>query len=56
MVCLQTTIGRFLGLGLGDRVPDARSAWLYREAQAQAQAGMMEALFKQFDGHLARQG
>ncbi|MFT6912024.1 MAG: hypothetical protein ACJAQW_000621 [Paracoccaceae bacterium] len=25
---------RFLGLGLGDRVPDARTAWLYREALA----------------------
>ena len=46
--------GRFLGLGLQDRVPDAKTVWLYREALAQA--GMMEALFKQFDGHLARQG
>jgi len=45
---------RFLGLGLEDRVPDAKTVWLYREALAQA--GMMEALFKQFDGHLARQG
>ena len=27
---------RFLGLGLGDRVPDARTLWLYREALAQA--------------------
>ena len=23
---------RFLGLGLGDRVPDARTVWLYRDA------------------------
>lgn len=45
---------RFLGLGLEDRVPDAKTVWLYREALAKA--GMMEALFKQFDGHLARQG
>ena len=45
---------RFLGLGLGDRVPDAKTVWLYREALAQA--GMVEALFKQFDGYLARQG
>lgn len=45
---------RFLGLGLEDRVPDAKTVWLYREALAQA--GMVEALFKQFDGHLARQG
>jgi IS5 family transposase len=45
---------RFLGLGLEDRVPDAKTVWLYREALAQA--GMVEALFKQFDGYLARQG
>lgn len=45
---------RFLGLGLEDRVPDAKTVWLYREALAQA--GLVEALFKQFDGHLARQG
>jgi IS5 family transposase len=45
---------RCLGLGLGDRVPDAKTVWLYREALAQA--GMEETLFKQFDGYLARQG
>lgn len=45
---------RFLGLGLGDPVPDAKTVWLYREALAKA--GMVEALFTQFDGHLARQG
>ena len=45
---------RFLGLGLDGRVPDAKTVWLYREALAQA--GVTEALFRQFDGHLARQG
>ena len=35
-------------------MPDAKTVWLYREALAQA--GLVEALFKQFDGHLARQG
>jgi transposase, IS5 family len=45
---------RFLGLGLGDRVPDAKTVWFYREALAQA--GKVEALFELFDGHLARQG
>lgn len=45
---------RFLGLGLQDRVPDAKTVWLYREALAQA--GLVEALFMQFDGYLARQG
>jgi len=50
---------RFMGLGLGDRVPDAKTVWLYRDALAQAgqvQAGQVEELFRQFDGHLARQG
>ncbi len=45
---------RFLGLGLGDRVPDAKTVWLYREALAEA--GKMEDLFALFDGYLARQG
>jgi len=45
---------RFLGLGLGDRVPDAKTVWLYREMLAQA--GKVEDLFKLFDHHLARQG
>ncbi len=45
---------RFLDLGLGDRVPDAKTVWLYREALAQA--GKVEDLFTLFDGHLARQG
>jgi IS5 family transposase len=45
---------RFLGLGLQDRVPNAKTFWHYREALAHA--GLVEALFKQFDGHLARQG
>ncbi len=45
---------RFLGLGLGYRVPDAKTVWLYRGALAQA--GKMEELFALFDGHLARRG
>lgn len=45
---------RFLGLGLGDRVPDAKTVWLYREALAKA--GKMDDLFALFDGYLARQG
>jgi len=45
---------RFLGLGLGDRVPDAKTVSLYRDALAQA--GKVEELFGLFDGHLARQG
>ena len=45
---------RFLGLGLGDRVPDAKTVWLYRETLAKA--GMVDELFAQFDGYLARRG
>ena len=45
---------RFPGPGLKNRVPDAKTVWLYRVALAQA--GMVETLFRQFDGHLARQG
>ena len=53
--------GRFpglgLGLGLGGRVPDARAVWRYREALAQAQAGMVDALlFARSGGYRARQG
>jgi IS5 family transposase len=45
---------RFLGLGLEDTVPDAKTVWLYREQLAEA--GVIEALFNDFDGHLKRQG
>jgi IS5 family transposase len=45
---------RFLGLGLEDRVPDAKTVWLYREGLARAR--LVEELFEQFDGYLARQG
>jgi len=45
---------RFLGLGLGDRVPDAKTVWLYRDALAQAVK--VEELFGLFDGYLARRG
>ena len=48
----QLSFMRFLGLGFEDRVRDAKTVWLYREALA----GMAAALFKQFDGHLVRQG
>ena len=45
---------RFLGLGLEATVPDAKTVWLYREQLAEA--GVIEALFDDFDGHLKRQG
>ncbi len=45
---------RFLGLGLEDRVPDAKTVWHYRERLAQA--GKVEELFAAFDGYLEQQG
>ena len=45
---------RFLGFGLGARVLDAKTVWLYRDALAQV--GKVEELFQLFDGHLNRQG
>lgn len=45
---------RFLGLGIEDRVPDATTLWLYREALVKA--GAVEALFAEFDAHLHARG
>ena len=45
---------RFLGLRLEDKVPDAKTVWLYREQLSQA--GVIEALFNDFDGYLNTQG
>jgi len=45
---------RFLGLGLGDKVPDAKTIWLFREHLSQARA--VENLFARFDKHLAKAG
>ena len=45
---------RFLGLALEDRVPDAKTVWLFRETLKQQGAG--EGLFKRFDEQLAARG
>jgi IS5 family transposase len=45
---------RFLGLGLGDRVPDAKTIWLFREHLTQARA--VGNLFARFDKHLTKAG
>jgi len=45
---------RFLGLGLEDPVPDAKTVWLYREALANA--GVVESLFADFDKYLKDRG
>ncbi len=45
---------RFLGLDLHQRIPDAKTIWLFRETLAQA--GVVDTLFRQFDTYLAGQG
>ena len=45
---------RFLGLTIGDRVPDAKTIWLFREELGHA--GLVKRLFKRFDRYLREQG
>jgi len=45
---------RFLGLGLSDRVPDARTIWLFRERLTRA--GAIQMLFERFDAILRDAG
>ena len=50
---------RFLGLGLGDRVPDARTIWLFRERLTRAvldEKPAIEVLFGRFDEALRAAG
>ncbi len=45
---------RFLGLGIGDRVPDAQTIWLFHEELGRV--GLVKRLFKRFDRYLREQG
>ena len=45
---------RFLGLGLHDRAPDAKTIWLFRELLVRAEA--IGKLFDTFDAHLRDHG
>jgi IS5 family transposase len=45
---------RFLGLGLDDKVPDAKTIWLFREHLTQVRA--VDNLFARFDKHLTEAG
>ena len=45
---------RFLGLGLGDKVPDAKTIWVFREQLTEA--GLTEELFGYFDAFLRDNG
>ena len=45
---------RFLGLSLGDRVPDAKTIWLFPEQLTEAH--LIQTLFARFDEHLNANG
>ena len=45
---------RFIGIELGDKVPDAKTIWLFREHLTQARA--VDNLFARFDKHLQKNG
>mgnify|MGYP001222218087 CR=1 FL=1 len=45
---------RFLGLSLSEKVPDAKTIWLFRESLVRA--GAIDNLFSRFDKHLSRSG
>ena len=45
---------RFLGLSLGDTVPDAKTIWLFREQLTEV--GVIEKAFEQFEAYLCEQG
>ena len=45
---------RFLRLSIGDRVPDAKTIWLFREELGKA--GLVKRLFKRFDRYLREHG
>ena len=45
---------RFLGLCIGDKVPDAKTIWLFREQLGQV--GLERKLFEQFDAYLRDNG
>ena len=45
---------RFLGLGIAEKVPDAKTIWLFREHLTEA--GAIQNLFARFDKHLNKAG
>jgi IS5 family transposase len=50
----RLSLMRFLGLGLSDRIPDARTIWLFREKLTKA--GAIGPLFERFDATLRQSG
>jgi IS5 family transposase len=45
---------RFLGLWLGDRIPDAKTIWVYEDALSKSEAG--KKLFDRFFGEIEKRG
>lgn len=45
---------KFLHLGIGDKVPDATTVWIFREQLTKR--GLIKELFEQFDGYLNEKG
>ncbi len=54
MVRDRLSFMRFLGLGLGDRVPDEKTIWLFKDQLAKGSA--TKKLFARFDGYLIQKG
>ena len=60
MINDRLSLMRFLGLGLSDRVPDAKTIWMFRERLTRA--GAIDRLFRRFDaairvtGYIAMSG
>ena len=54
LICDRLSFMRFLGLTLGDRVPDAKTIWLFREQLGKF--GLERELFDWFDGYLRANG
>ena len=50
----RLTFMRFLGLSLGDRVPDAKTIWLFRDQLIHA--GLAKPLFERFSAYLQSNG
>ena len=50
----RVSFQRFLGLSLGDAVPDAKTIWLFRNQLTEAEA--IDPLFDRFDRYLAENG
>ncbi len=50
----RLTFMRFLGLSLGDKVPDQNTIWLFRENLIEK--GVIEKLFNKFDSYLQTEG